>query len=611
MLNWRYSSYSKISPEAIRHFPYESPRPDQLETVSEILEAIGKGYRYIVLEAGTGTGKSAIAATLASIFDESYILTVTKQLQDQYLRDFPNFRLAKGRQNFRCLNSDECCDMGDCIIEGHDCRYRKTVPPDCPYYNQKFEALNARTVVSNYPYMFLELNYVEDFQKRDLLICDEAHNLESQIMNQLQLQFNRSELKELINFDLTSDVLEDLSVSNYNTWIRFINNIKDIYIKKLDKTKDAKKAAFMKNQISECNQFIVNITFDAKMWIFDWDEESETLSFKPIKIDHYANMLLRHGDVCIFMSATILDYEIFAKSLGIDLDEIYAIRKKSPFDITKNPIIPLESANLSKAYIKVNAAKTIAPIREILKSHSSDKGIIHTVSSRCRDYLMDCIDDERLFTGGIDEFKSSDKPLVLVSPSLDEGVDLPGDLCRFQIIYKIPYLDLGDVQIKRRMSLDSEWYDYRTTLRLIQTHGRGMRHENDFCCTYVIDSRFNSYVMGNQMLPDTFKNAVVNPEAEEIIEKGERLMENKDYPSAIRYYTHLINRVVFVNDCYPYIALSRIYREMEIFDAEANIIVRFLKSGITCSDDEMEYFRARLSELESMGYFDFKLMNWS
>lgn len=456
MLNWRYSSYSKISPEAIRHFPYESPRPDQLETVSEILEAIGKGYRYIVLEAGTGTGKSAIAATLASIFDESYILTVTKQLQDQYLRDFPNFRLAKGRQNFRCLNSDECCDMGDCIIEGHDCRYRKTVPPDCPYYNQKFEALNARTVVSNYPYMFLELNYVEDFQKRDLLICDEAHNLESQIMNQLQLQFNRSELKELINFDLTSDVLEDLSVSNYNTWIRFINNIKDIYIKKLDKTKDAKKAAFMKNQISECNQFIVNITFDAKMWIFDWDEESETLSFKPIKIDHYANMLLRHGDVCIFMSATILDYEIFAKSLGIDLDEIYAIRKKSPFDITKNPIIPLESANLSKAYIKVNAAKTIAPIREILKSHSSDKGIIHTVSSRCRDYLMDCIDDERLFTGGIDEFKSSDKPLVLVSPSLDEGVDLPGDLCRFQIIYKIPYLDLGDVQIKRRMSLDSE-----------------------------------------------------------------------------------------------------------------------------------------------------------
>ena len=97
-LVWNYSNYSKVNPEVAKHFPFSKPRQYQLETVSEILEAINKGYKYIVLEAGTGTGKSAIAATLAQIFNTSYILTITKQLQDQYLNDFNNlgFKLVKG-----------------------------------------------------------------------------------------------------------------------------------------------------------------------------------------------------------------------------------------------------------------------------------------------------------------------------------------------------------------------------------------------------------------------------------------------------------------------------------------------------------------------------------
>ena len=85
---WEYSTYSKINPEVEQYFPFEKPRQHQLETISEIKEAIDKGYKYIVLEAGTGTGKSAIAATLTSMFSSSYIFTVTKQLQDQYIEDF-------------------------------------------------------------------------------------------------------------------------------------------------------------------------------------------------------------------------------------------------------------------------------------------------------------------------------------------------------------------------------------------------------------------------------------------------------------------------------------------------------------------------------------------
>ena len=102
MFNWKYSDYSKINKEVKDNFPFKTPRNEQLETISEIKEAIDNGYKYIILEAGTGTGKSAIAATLASMYDSSYILTVTKQLQDQYLDDFSDlgFKVVKGRGNF-------------------------------------------------------------------------------------------------------------------------------------------------------------------------------------------------------------------------------------------------------------------------------------------------------------------------------------------------------------------------------------------------------------------------------------------------------------------------------------------------------------------------------
>ena len=99
--------------------------------------------------------------------------------------------------------------------------------------------------------------------------------------------------------------------------------------------------------------------------------------------------------------------------------------------------------------------------------------------------------------------------MVLISPSMNEGVDLPGDLCRFQIIYKIPYPDLADKQIRLRANADEDWYDYKTALSLIQTYGRGMRFKDDYCITYCIDSRIPEFIASNSFLPDWFKNLIV------------------------------------------------------------------------------------------------------
>ena len=514
---WQYSSYSKINPKARMHFPFESPRCDQLETVSEVIEAIEKGYRFIVLEAGTGTGKSAIAYTLSSIYESSYILTVTKQLQDQYVSDFNSLALVKGRANFRCSrDSALSCDEGKCIIEGEACENPKE---DCDYYRQKFEALNSKTVISNYHYMFLELNYVGDFTKRQLMILDEAHNLENTLMSQLKLEFSVDELKDYLKFEITDEILYELENGDFDVWILFIQEVRDNFIRELEKIIDVdrphliEKISFLKQQISDCNRFIDNIRYDPYSWVFDYSQDYGIIEFKPLKIDNYAsNTLLRYAEVCIFLSASILDYEFFSKCLGIDKSDIYAIRRKSPFDMSKNPIKSLEEYDLSHKCINENAPKTVGIVKSILDKHKDEKGIIHTVSGRCKDYLINALKDERLIDHTtqnraeiLEEFKKSEEPLVLISPSMNEGVDLPGDLCRFQIIYKLPYPDLADKQIRMRANADEDWYDYKTSLALVQTYGRGMRFADDRCVTYFIDSRISQFVKNDRFLPDSFK----------------------------------------------------------------------------------------------------------
>ena len=84
----------------MEYYPYKEPRIIQ----GKIIEAINrniKDYRYFILELGTGIGKSAIAKTICSSYNKAFLLTVTKQLQDQYIKDFKgdDIQSIKGKVN--------------------------------------------------------------------------------------------------------------------------------------------------------------------------------------------------------------------------------------------------------------------------------------------------------------------------------------------------------------------------------------------------------------------------------------------------------------------------------------------------------------------------------
>src|SRR5690606_38170931 len=88
-------------------FPFRSYRPGQLEAIEEVRAAFAAGKRFVVLEAPTGSGKSAIGVTLAREAGSAFVLTAQKVLQDQYLRDFEDLAVMKGRSNYPCLVADK------------------------------------------------------------------------------------------------------------------------------------------------------------------------------------------------------------------------------------------------------------------------------------------------------------------------------------------------------------------------------------------------------------------------------------------------------------------------------------------------------------------------
>ena len=530
---WNYTNFSKVISSVKENFPYENPREMQLEVTSEIMDAVEKGFKFIILEAEAGFGKSAVAATLTKLFDTSYILTPTKQLQNQYLEEFKDhgFALIKGRNAYTCLLAEEngeniSCDEGYCLVGDIICSYKNSRA--CEYINARKQAEISETVITNYDYFYFEQNvntYSNNFFKKDLLILDEAHKIRDKMAKHLTLHLNFEDLVEDTGLDISS---EDLIRINENVNL-LVNELVSRYQSLKVKSKMNNSSIFDNDRFINLNNYsfneenLKNLLIiqsnleDEHEYEIDIDETKNELSFIPLDLKYYANdVLLKYADVCVFMSATILNKDLFIKELGIDESEVYAIRVNNTFNPKRNPIVVFDdimmNQNSSERYC-VNLKKAIETIKCILELHD-EKGIIHTISYNDCGRIMASIENDRLISHDRDNrvdvinyFKNADKPLVLVSPALNEGVDFPYDECRFQIILKVPF-----VPSKNKDEDIKIWYD--ATINFIELHGRGLRAPDDNCITYVTDCRLKNFIKHDErdrercFFPQYIKDAV-------------------------------------------------------------------------------------------------------
>ena len=509
-------------PNIVReNFPSEKPRELQLETISKIYNAIEKGYKYIILEAVSGFGKSLIATTLANIYskEKSYILTTTNQLIDQYIDEFGEDKLlhlkprhksickkfSRGTKEYRC--SEFRCRYSQCIYyQNSNISKDFDKTNSCEYlYNIK-EGQKSDTLICTYAY-FLKENFYHknNLKSRKLIICDEGHNIDDKISDSVALDIKEKQFNKELELDMDNEFNYIYQNEDYYFYLLKFKKIYESKIKNMDRNnvdygKYKKRLEDIEKFMSYFNKSNENLAFE-KTYDNYFGNKYPKFRFKPVTVKNMIHdSLFNFSDVCIFMSSSIFDHENFAYDLNINTNEVYSLRVPNIFDISNNPIKIYNEFNMDNEHIENGIMKdTLQVIKDILKKHDKEKGVIHTSNTDQSTFLKNNIDDSRILNEyfknreeELEYFKNSNEPLVLISPSMNEGTDLPGELCRFQIIFKLPYLPSEDARIKKRKETyedGKEWYRFKMLTRLIQGYGRGIRYEDDYCKTYILDNR--------------------------------------------------------------------------------------------------------------------------
>ena len=528
---WEYQKHWSL-----QEYP---PRPEQKQIINEIIEAIDLGFKNIIIEAGTGTGKSAIATTIANYIGDSYILTMTKQLQNQYLDDF-EYMLAeiKGTSNYSCnlrpTSCDDCMQLDANRGRHSDCRYKLAIE----------YAKEHPCVITNYDYLFYAGNYAESFGPRKLLVLDESHNLEKKIMQLIGKTLNRQMIWKHYGLDIFYPVTQGKtlkSIDNVDYWVgtlheletRARSNAKHAVNRKNRELygKDKLKFQYLITQLEDTEaKFIIELPTKKDILkdkpINGKFEASLKAEFKPLTISDYSDQLLHFGDIRLFMTGTLGNKDKFCQWIGIDPKETYYIFVKSPFPKTNRPII--------KSYIGSMSGRkgrnpnwrnpaAISKIQEIIKKHKHEKGVIHTSSNQQAWFIKKMLNNKNAWVAQgptredtIRRFEAAHKPVILIGAGLKDGVDFKGDKCRYQIMFKMPYPSLAGKQVNIRMHYDQSWYAYQTIMPLMQAYGRGIRDTDDYCVMYVLDSDFdrllNQYkYLFNEYFLEAIKQPVNKP----------------------------------------------------------------------------------------------------
>ena len=521
-------------------FPQKyTPRETQKQVINDIESAISSGYKNILLCVPTGVGKSHIAITVAKSLGTSFIITAQKILQDQYTNDFNFIYPMKGKSNFPCMDmydvkkipyenarndSTISCNLGNCsweeTIEGKKkteyCKFKPKLesfprynvgtederigePDDttCYYYNQKYQSLLATHALFNYSSYFQTRLYnqgIEPLLERDCLIADEAHEIEDQIIGYIGFDIWPRFLEDVrMDFvDYTTNtvdgVLELLEIlgNEYTKEVRRLENQGDKRAQTFRKRRDKIDDAYYEFKDNSDNFVIQETNQSGKITL---------VSIKPIEIGKYVGKFFDRPHQ-IFMSATI-NKQIFCRTMSIPESDCAFIEvERSPFPANNRKIVFHNVRKLNYRSTDDDYRAVFEKIGEILKSHLHEKGLILTTTKKqCQDisnYLGDRIVIAHEGVEGkrekiLEYHKKTNNPDVLTSPSFWYGIDLKGDLSRFQVILKAPYPSMADKRTKIKSERDPLWYQNKALEKLLQGFGRSIRNENDYAITHVLD----------------------------------------------------------------------------------------------------------------------------
>lgn len=519
-------------------------RPHQWTAVDAILDAFTR-VPVVMLDAPTGAGKTLIAEMVRLAFEDQgqgdglYICS-DKALQDQFVTDFDHAKVLKGRANYpteRALGDRSNRTTADDCTGGNGgagCWHCPNGHAGCPYQLAKAAAIDADLAVLNTAYLLAEANSPNTAfggkNKRSLVVIDECDTLEDQLMNYVEFTVPRwigqrlgliwpvkgarkPTLKTWLTATATQvgKAMEDGAFRDQKEKRRLQQFGMDCW----------RVAEELQRDIDAGHHGDGAPDSDAETgrWLRDYD--TQTFCLKPVVVGPYGTRRLwRHGKHFLLMSGTIISADDLADATGLPMDfEVVSV--PMTFPVEHRPVIVAPIANITRASTDDEYEQLAYAVRRILEVHEGERVLIHTVSFKLAEYLMSntAAPGRRQFSyrtardkeQALADYRRT-PGAVMYAPSMDRGVDLPGDLCRVVVIAKVPFPSLGDRRVSARLRLPGgqSWYAVQTVRKIVQMTGRGVRSADDHAVSYILDRQFvtNTWSKNKSLFPGWWREAL-------------------------------------------------------------------------------------------------------
>ncbi len=541
-----------MNPDRIfEEFPAPSYRGAQEQALRDIRDAFAAGNDVVLVRAPTGSGKSLLARAIAgcatTVADAEpsepsgayYTTPQVSQLDDVAADDLlADLNVIRGKSNYTCILPDERntpVNQAPCVRErGYDC----SVKHRCPYFSDRAIAANREIAAMTLAY-FMQTAGSEVFRARDVVVIDEAHGLAewAEMYATIQLGprtvpfWNELRVPEVEGLDRAARYAEALSQ-------QCTKRKDELLTQESLSPGEVRERDRLQELIGELDWFVSDYRDpeSATTWLVDQSEpQSSTdagdgdgdnlggpLTIKPMDPERY----LRHtvwdrGTKFALLSATILNKAAFCRQVGLDPGRVALADVPHTFPVENRPLYDVTQGKMTYEQRSETTPKIARTIVRIMQAHPDEKGLVHAHSYDIQERLADLLADfgvgDRVRTHSRDDrdadleaWKATDDPDVFLSVKMEEALDLKGDLCRWQVLCKAPFLNTTDSRVAHRLEQGQwAWY-FRTALRtVIQACGRVVRAPDDHGATYLADSSLlDVFERARTDMPDWFADQV-------------------------------------------------------------------------------------------------------
>jgi len=510
---------------------FEEWYPGQSEAFDYAMDWYHSPSRFLGLSLPTGSGKTVIALLLAKMSGvRTCILTATKGLQTQYLRDAIALGgvEVKGQNNFKCtLVPTLTAEEAPCH-EGLSCMFSRS--GGCPYRDQLARSIDAPIVITNYAYYLAQTRYSSGIGDFGLIVLDEGHSAFGALENHLSVYLDRMSIESLgLQFPSlpTSEIfarsgngrkkksLDPDALTPPDLWAQWrswascsapvaqdrVDEL-EAEVRELHSSGSPIPGALSRayRSAKSTSAKLQSLSAGSGDWVIQ--KTHHGVRFTPRWVADNGSALFQSTPKIVLMSA-ILSHKT-ADSVGVPAgDDRSWLEVGSYFPPENTPIWHVPTARIS--HRSDDYATTIwqSRVDQIIQRRLDRKGIIFTVSYERARYLMSRSRFKDIMlthsTGDVslvvDRFKKASPPKVLVSPTVTTGWDFPAETTgvRYLVAGKIPYPDTRDLVLQARHEDDKDWSAHLAMDTLIQELGRATRSSTDKVECLIIDDNFGWY----------------------------------------------------------------------------------------------------------------------